>query len=351
MTDGGAAYQAGTEDAGDLFRPRGEYAGYRAFGSGDGAVLIDPEVTRALRSAAESATQERRIAGGLLFGDGFADELGAYTVITGYLEAGPGENRGDRIASDGTDRFTLSDADLRLLREDGDRMYSASFEAGWWRSLATLGEFSPQDFATQGELVGPGGVGLLVYGSSPHWGTAYLGPNGLAPDSAGTLVAPEDAGAGASAGPGPEAGPAAGPGPEDELPPGPEVVDLAAGESLAAEPLPADAGPDPGAGPYAAPPRRRVRRVAPQGRPRRRARQPAAPSVGTTARRWAARRVAADGPPEVPGDVQLIVIGLCVAFVAAAIIIGVLVHSVIVAVIIAAIGLLVVFSTVWFARR
>jgi hypothetical protein len=61
--------------------------------------------------------------------------------------------------------------------------------------------------------------------------------------------------------------------------------------------------------------------------------------------------VAADAPPEVPADVQLIVIGLCVAFVAAAIIIGVLVHSVTVAVIIAAIGLLVVFSSVWFARR
>jgi hypothetical protein len=336
MTDGGAAYQAGIEDAGDLFRPRGEYAGYRAFGSGDGAVLIDPRVTRALRSAAESATQERRITGGLVFGSGWADEQGAYLVITGYLEAGPGENRGDRIASDGTDRFTLSDADLRLLREDGDRMYPASFEAGWWRSLATLGEFGPQDFETQAELVGPGGVGLLVYGSSPHWGTAYLGPNSLAPDSAGTLVAPQDAGAGA-----PAAVPGAGPDAAPDAAAGPELVDVAAGESLAAEPLPAGAspsGPGPaGPGPRAAPGRRLAR-------PR------AARPVGS-GRRWAARRVAADGPPEVPADVQLIVVGLCVAFVAAAIIIGVLVHSVIVAVIIAVIGLLVVFSSVWFARR
>ncbi len=42
---------------------------------------------------------------------------------------------------------------------------------------------------TQAELVGPDGVGLLVYGSGIHWGTAYLGPDGHAPDSAGTLVA------------------------------------------------------------------------------------------------------------------------------------------------------------------
>ena len=67
-------------------------------------------------------------------------------------------------------------------------MYSASLEVGWWRTLAALGDFGPQDFVTQAELVGPDGVGLLVYGSGIHWGTAYLGPDGHAPDSAGTLV-------------------------------------------------------------------------------------------------------------------------------------------------------------------
>ncbi len=41
MTDGGAAFQPGTEEARVPFRPRGTYAGYRAFGSGDGAVLVD----------------------------------------------------------------------------------------------------------------------------------------------------------------------------------------------------------------------------------------------------------------------------------------------------------------------
>ena len=162
MTDGGAPFQPGTEEVAVPFRPRGSYAGYRAFGSGDGAVLVKPETARELRSAAEFATQERRITGGLLYGRGWADELGVYLVIDGYLEAGPGENSDDRIAGDGTDRFTLSTADLRLLREDAARMYSGLVEAGWWRSLAALGEFGPQDFETQAELVGPGGVGLLA---------------------------------------------------------------------------------------------------------------------------------------------------------------------------------------------
>ena len=220
MTEGGAAFQPGADELGIPFRPRGSYAGYRAFGSGDGAVLLEPEVTRELRSAAESATQEGRITGGLLYGRGWADEQGRYLVIDGYLEAGPGENSDDRISRDGYDAFTLSDADLRLLREDAARMYSSFVEAGWWRTLAALGEFGPGDFVSQAELVGPGGVGLLVYGSGSRWGTAYLGPDGLAPDSAGTLVAVPD--------PGPPAG----------LAPGPEVADIAAGESLVPEPLP-----------------------------------------------------------------------------------------------------------------
>ena len=132
------------------FRSRVTYVGHRAFGSGDGAVLIDREVIRKLRSAAEFAAQERRVAGGLLFGRGWADDQGAYLVIEDYLEAGPGENRDDRIRDDGSDDFTFSEADLRLLREDAARMFSgALLEAGWWRTRAALGDFGPQDFATQ----------------------------------------------------------------------------------------------------------------------------------------------------------------------------------------------------------
>jgi hypothetical protein len=322
MTDGGAPFQPGTEEVTVPFRPRGSYAGYRAFGSGDGAVLVKPEIVRELRSAAEFATQERRIAGGLLYGRGFADEQGAYLVIDGYLEAGPGENSGDRISADGADRFTLSGADLRLLREDGARMYSGSLEAGWWRTLAALGEFGPQDFVTQAELVGPDGVGLLVYGSGIHWGTAYLGPDGHAADSAGTLVeVPARA---------PAPGPRPGPGPEAGLAPGPELVDIASGGTLAQEPAAAGGGP----AATAAPPRRRARR-------------------STVTRRWVTRPARdADYPgQETPADVQLVVGALIAVTIAAAIIIGVLVSSVVVAVIIGAVGLLVILSTVKVSRR
>jgi hypothetical protein len=324
MTDGGAPFQPGTEEVAVPFRPRGSYAGYRAFGSGDGAVLVKPEIARELRSAAEFATQERRIAGGLLYGRGWADEQGAYLVIDGYVEAGPGENSGDQISDDGADGFTLSEADLRLLREDAARMYSASLEAGWWRTLAALGEFGPQDFVTQAQLVGPDGVGLLVYGSGIHWGTAYLGPDGHAADSAGTLVAVA-----------PVPGPPPGPGPEARLAQGPELVDLAAGETLAREPVPAGAGPATTAAPR-----------------RRRARRSAAAPVRTVTRRRVIRPARADYPgEETPADVQLVVGGLIAVTIAAAIIIGVLVHSVIVAVIIGAVGLLAILSTVKMSRR
>jgi hypothetical protein len=341
MTDGGTAFQPGAEETSIPFRARGAYAGYRAFGSGDGAVLVEPQVARRLRSAAESATQERRIAGGLLYGHGWEDEQGSYLVIDGYLEAGPGENRNDRISADGADEFTLSAADLRLLREDAVRMYSDALEAGWWRTLPALGEFGPRDFETQAELVGPDGVGLLVYGSGVHWGTAYLGPDGHAPDSAGTLVAVPQAAAGPP--PVPVQVPAQAPDPAEDLEAGiapePGLVDIAAGESLAGEPPPAGAGPS-APGPQAVPP------------PRRRARRRAATPVATAARRWAVRRAALDDPaPETPADVQFIVGLLIAATIAAAIIVGVLTSSLLVALIIAVVGSLLMLSTVWFQRR
>jgi hypothetical protein len=287
-------------------------------------VLIAPSVVHGLRSAAELATAERRIAGGLLYGRGWADEMGTYLVIDHYLEAGPGENSGDRISADGDDDFTLSEGDLRLLRQDAARMYSASLEAGWWRTRAALGEFGPTDFETQGELVGPDGVGLLVYGSGIYWGTAYLGPVGLAPDSAGTLSAVPD----------PVPGPP-GPGPaptrEAGIAPEPDVMDTAAGESPQQEPFQ----------PGTAPPRRRVRR-------------PRAASVYGTARRRGIRLANADAPErptDFPADVRFVIGALMVATVAAAIIIGLIVSSLLVAVIIGAVGVLVIMSSAWMSRR
>jgi hypothetical protein len=405
MTDGaGGAFQPGAEEIVVSFRARAAYVGYRAFGSSDGAVLVDPAVAHELRSAAEFVTQERRVTGGLLYGRGWADDQGAYLVVDGYLEAGPGENRGDRISADGTDDFTLSQADLRLLREDAVRMYSASLEVGWWRTLPALGDFGPGDFETQAELVGPDGVGLLVYGSGVHWGTAYLGPDGLAPDSAGTLVAASDT---AEPPPAPGRGPdlAAAPVPVLDVDPGldpdlqaepagpappePELVDLAAGESLLEDPPPHPVPPAAVLAPETmvspdvaqetyAPPRTRRR-----GSQQRRTRPQAASAAGTTrprvasaasqtrqrvvsaagrtrqrvrvplrTRPWAGRPASPGSPPaETPVDVQ-IVVGLMIAVViAAAIIIGVLVHSVIVAVVIGGLGLLALFSTVWMSHR
>ena len=331
MTEGEAVIQPGAEEVSVPFRPRSSYAGYRAFGTGDGAVLLEPGVARNLRSAAEFATQGRRIAGGLLYGRGWVDEQGAYLVIDGYLEAGPGENPGDQISADGADSFTLSEADLRLLREDAARMYSAFLEVGWWRSLAALGEFGPQDFVTQAELVGPDGVGLLVYGSGIHWGTAYLGPDGRAPNAAGTLVVSPDPA------PEPDLARAPNPGLDAGLaPPGPEAVDIAAGDSLIPEPLADDAGP---AAPATAMPRRRIRLRA------------AAPA-DMTARRLATRRASTDAlGPEVPSDVRFVVGALILVIVAVAIIAGVLVHSVLVALIIAIVGFVVITSSIWLSRR
>ena len=184
MTDGGAVFQPGAQEVTVPVRAATATPGTGSSARATVPCCCEPEVAHQLRSAAESATQEGRITGGLLFGRGWVDDDGAYLVVDGFLEAGPGENPNDRLAED-ADNFTLSDSDLRLLRQDAARMYSSELEVGWWRTRAALGEFGPLDFQTQAGLVGPDGVGLLVYGTGVHWGTAYLGPEGLAPDSAG----------------------------------------------------------------------------------------------------------------------------------------------------------------------
>jgi hypothetical protein len=353
MTDGGTVFQPGAEEVTVPARDRNRYAGYRVFGTGNDAVLLRPEVAHRLRSAAEFATQEGRITGGLLYGRGYTDDDGAYLVVDGFLEAGPGENPNDRLSTD-ADSFTLSDSDLRLLRQDAARMYSAELEVGWWRTRAALGEFGPLDFQTQAGLVGPDGVGLLVYGTGVHWGTAYLGTEGLAPDTAGTLVAAAPAPAPAVphlAAPRPADSPVipvVKPAPEPPRPAEePHLVDIAAGERLAEEPrtevmpVPA-AAPPPGA--VLAPPARR--RARPRVRIPSRVR-----SVRVTGPADGGYEPIGAAPSETPADVQLVVILLAIAMIAVAIIIGVLVSSALVAIIVAVIGLAALFSTVWFSRR
>jgi hypothetical protein len=310
MTDGGAAFQPGRGQiqGGQAlpFRSRSAYAGHEVFGHGDGAVLVAPNVARDLRSAAESATQERRIAGGLLYGRGWTDDEGGYLVIDGFLEAGPGENRGDQIFRDSRDTFTLSPADLRLLREDATRMYSALLEAGWWRSLPAAGGFDPQDFVTQRELVGPGGAGLLVFASGLEWGTAYLGPDGQAPGPAGSLV------------------------PVPRLAP-----------ETRREPEPMTAAP----GTALTPRRQPVLTPAPQ--PTGRVISP----VGVPAREWGIKPANPSYVgPKTPMDVKLVVGALVVVVIVAATIIGVLVSSAIAAVIVAVVGILVIFGFVTMSR-
>jgi hypothetical protein len=344
MTDGGAAFlPSGGEPP---HRPRSAYVGHEVFGHGDGAVLVAPDVARDLRSAAESASLERRVTGGLLYGRAWADNDGGYLVVDGFLEAGPGENRGDRISRDGYDAFTLSDADLRLLRQDADREYPAALEVGWWRTLAGPGEFGPRDLATQGELVGPGGAGLLVFGSGLEWGTAYLGPEGRAPGSARSFIPVPR--------PAPDAPPAPVPVPARELGPAP-----------GAPPEP-DAGPEPEAGttpaPELAPEPEPVAAAAPTTSlaPRRQpvltpAPQPAGPRAISPVRvppRELGIKTANPSyvGPKTPTDVKIVVLALVIAIIVAAIIIGMLSSSLLIAVIVAVVALLATLGVIVFSR-
>ena len=354
MTDGGAAFQPGREELNLPRQPRGAYVGHEVFGHGDGAVLVEPEVARDLRSAAESASQERRIAGGLLYGRGLADDEGRYLVVDGFLEAGPGESDGDHVSRDGHDSFALSDADLGLLREDAARMYAAAVEVGWWRTLAGPGEFSPGDFVTQGELVGPGGVGLLVFGSGLEWGTAYLGPGGQVPGSARSFIpvprpAPEPPPPPTrDLGPLPGAAPAPAATPEPE--PEPELETEAEAEAEAET----EAAPDPEPAPVTAAvpgtalaPKRPAALVP--------APQPAGPRVispvRVPSREWGAKP---PNPgyvgPKTPTDVKIVVVALVIAIVVAAIIVGVLASSLLIAVIVAVVALLLTLGVIVFSR-
>jgi hypothetical protein len=328
MTDGGAAFQPGQGEP--VFRLRGAYVGHEAFGHGDGAVLVDPEVARDLRSAAESASQERRIAGGLLYGRVLADDDGKYLVVDGFLEAGPGENPGDGIYRDGRDSFTLSDTDLRLLREDAARMYSSALEVGWWRTLAGPGEFGPRDFVTQRGLVRPGGVGLLVFGSGLEWGTAYLGPEGQVPGSARSFIPVARPATESPLAPTRELGPVPGSArePDTGLEHEPEPATAAApGTSLVPQRQPALAPAPQPTGPRA---------ISPIPVPSQEwGVKPAYPSyVGA----------------KTPTDVKIVVGALVVTAIVAATIIGVLVSNALVAVIVAVVSLLAICVFLWMSR-
>jgi hypothetical protein len=356
MTDGGAGLQPGDGEASVPVRPRSAFVGHEVFGHGPGAVLVEPKVARDLRTAAELASQERRIAGGLLYGGRWADDEGRYLVVDGFLDAGPREDRDDKIAPDGRDFFALSDADLRLLRTDAARMYSAATEVGWWRSLPGPGEFNLGDFDSQRELVGPGGVGLLVFGSGLEWGTAYLGPDGEVPGSVRSFIPvprpatepPRLRPPGLGPAPVPAVAPESAPAPEPEA--GAGLADDAGLEgSTMLEPA-TDPEPEPVA---AAASGTSLATRTPVLTP---APQPTGPRVispvRVPAREWGGAKLTNPGyvGPQTPTDVKIVVGALIITALLAAIMVGILVSNVIVAVIAGVVLLLGLGGFLWMSR-
>ena len=350
MTDGGAAFQPGQGEDAVPVRPRSAFVAHEVFGHGAGAVFVEPEVARDLRASAELARQERRIAGGLLYGHPWADDEGPYLVVDGFLESGPGENRADEVRPDGRDSFSLSEADLRLLRADAGRMYSAATEVGWWRSFPGPGEFGPRDFETQRELVAPGGVGLLVFGSGLDWGTAYLGPDGRVPGSARSFIPVPWPAAEPSPlplpgpGPGPASTPALDPTLELEALPDDAVLEADAVTEPEADlaPVGATAGAT-----SVVTWRQAVRTPAPQP-----SGPPVISPVSVPPREWGGAK--APNPsfvgPHTPTDVKIVVGLLAIVIIAAAVMVGLLTKSALIALILAVVGLLAGGTVIWASR-
>lgn len=354
MTDGGTGFQPDEGEASVQVRPRSAFVAHEVFGHGADAVLVEPEVARDLRNAAEFASQERRIAGGLVYGRRWTDDEGPYLVVDGYLEAGPGENRDDRIDRDGRDSFALSDTDLRVLREDAERMYSAArFEVGWWRSRPGPGGFSPRDLESQRRLVAPGGVGLLVFGAGLEWGTAYLGPDGEVPGSARSFIpVPRPAAEPPRprpASPGPVPVSAAAPELEAEPDEGAPDGDAALGGEAALQPA-AGLVPEPvGAAAPGASLATRQPRLTP---PPIMSGPPMVSPINVTAKEWASNKAASASyvGPETPTDVKIVVGALIAAAIVAAVLIGVLLSNILVAVIAALVLLLGLSGFLWMSR-
>ena len=352
MTDGGAAFQPGEGEGDDAVpvRPRSAFVAHEVFGHGAGAVFVEPEVARDLRASAELARQERRITGGLLYGRSWADDEGPYLVVDGFLESGPGENRADKVRPDGRGSFRLSEADLRLLRADAGRMYSAATEVGWWRSLPGPGEFGPRDFGTQRELVTPGGVGLLVFGSGLDWGTAYLGPGGQVPGSARSFIPvprPAEPSPLPVPGPAPASTPAPNPTLELEAVPDDDTVleleaDAVTEPEADLEPVGAAAGAT-----SVVTRRQPARTPAPQP-----SGPPVISPVRVPAREWGGAKAPNPGfvGPHTPTDVKIVVGLLAIVIIVAAIMVGMLTKSALIALILAVVGLLAGGTVIWASR-
>ena len=140
MTDGGAAFQPGHGEDSVPARPRSAFVAHEVFGHGAGAVLVEPEVARDLRASAELARQERRIAGGLLYGRPWADDEGPYLVVDGFLESGPGENHADEVRPD----TLVALADVRAAAgrvDEAEGLYRRAGVLGALRAHSAYGGF------------------------------------------------------------------------------------------------------------------------------------------------------------------------------------------------------------------
>lgn len=138
------------------FRPRSAYIDHSVYGSGDGALLIEPDVVNELAAAAARAGN--RPVGGLLYGCAWHDDEGEYTVVDAFIQA-------DTAADLGLPE-TISE-----LRADAAQHYPQAVEVGWWRSAPRPGNGAQadQDPGTWPMDQRPDGIGLVVHADGTPW--------------------------------------------------------------------------------------------------------------------------------------------------------------------------------------
>jgi hypothetical protein len=151
------------------FRPRSAYAGRLVVDSGDGAVLIEPEVAGELRMAA--ALAGGRPAAGLLYGRTWHDDEGGYTLVDGFV---PAESAGIAAAAE-ADPVAVRAS----LREEAARSYPGAEEVGWWRTAPCPDSGSWPDPGAWPLSERPDGVGLVVFADGTPPTTAVYTPRNV----------------------------------------------------------------------------------------------------------------------------------------------------------------------------
>ena len=187
MTDGGAAFQPGQGEPGRSGR------GARMSGTRCSATVTAPcSWSRRSRATCGRPPSSRARSGGSPAGcsTGAAGPTTRAGTWWSTASLSPGRARTGATASPATGT-TRSRCRTRTCgccgRTPPGCTRPPSRWAGGGRSPGPASS-ARRDFATQGELVGPGGVGLLVFGSGLDWGTAYLGPGGQVPGSARSFI-------------------------------------------------------------------------------------------------------------------------------------------------------------------